>query len=147
MTEDINIEITEQVIELEIIGGATWDNIDNKPTPSHDNDFLIGNHLGIWEVKTVSEVNGILTGEASTDELVKYDSHDTAAGYLSDKIIAGTGITLSEGTGADENKLIINGANTYIKTGCFRIYCGKRLEQRNIGTRYFNYEVPLQCSC
>ena len=42
-----------------------------------------------------------------TDEKVKYDASDPTAGYISDKFIAGTGITLSEGTGADENKLVI----------------------------------------
>jgi len=43
----------------------------------------------------------------STDEKVKYDAGDPTAGYLSAKVVAGTGITLSEGTGADENKLKI----------------------------------------
>jgi hypothetical protein len=41
------------------------------------------------------------------DEKVKYDSGDPTTGYLSDKVVAGTGITLAEGTGADENKLKI----------------------------------------
>lgn len=42
-----------------------------------------------------------------TDEKVKYNASDPSAGYISDKFIAGTGISLSEGTGADENKLVI----------------------------------------
>lgn len=42
-----------------------------------------------------------------TDEKVKYDSEDPTAGYISDKFIAGTGISLSEGTGTDENKLVV----------------------------------------
>ena len=46
---------------------------------------------------------------SGTDELVKYDAGDTTAGYLSAKVVAGTGITLEEGTAGDENKLkIIN---------------------------------------
>lgn len=42
-----------------------------------------------------------------TDEKVKFDAGDTSAGYLSSKFVAGTGITLAEGTGANENKLVI----------------------------------------
>ena len=42
-----------------------------------------------------------------TDEKVKYDASDPTAGYVADKFVAGTGITLAEGTGADENKLLI----------------------------------------
>jgi hypothetical protein len=41
------------------------------------------------------------------DEKVKYNTNDTVAGYLADKVIAGTGITLSEGTGVDVDKLKI----------------------------------------
>ena len=44
---------------------------------------------------------------STTDEKVKYDVNDPTAGYVTDKFVAGTGITLSEGTGADENKLKI----------------------------------------
>lgn len=42
-----------------------------------------------------------------TDEKVKYDAGDTTAGYVADKIIAGTGISVAEGTGGNENKLVI----------------------------------------
>lgn len=41
------------------------------------------------------------------DEKVKYDLGDPTVGYLSAKVVAGTGITLSEGIGVDENKLKI----------------------------------------
>lgn len=41
------------------------------------------------------------------DEKVKYDASDPTAGYVADKFVAGYGITLGEGTGADENKLKI----------------------------------------
>jgi hypothetical protein len=44
---------------------------------------------------------------SATDEKVKYDASDPTAGYLADKIIAGTGISVAEGTGVDENKLVI----------------------------------------
>jgi hypothetical protein len=42
-----------------------------------------------------------------TNEKVKYDAGDPTAGYIADKIIAGNGISVAEGTGADENKLAI----------------------------------------
>jgi hypothetical protein len=41
------------------------------------------------------------------DEKVKYDAGDSTAGYVADKIIAGTGISVAEGTGANENKLVV----------------------------------------
>ena len=41
------------------------------------------------------------------DEKVKYDAGDPTAGYVADKIIAGTGISVAEGTGANENKLVV----------------------------------------
>jgi hypothetical protein len=44
---------------------------------------------------------------AGTDEKVKYDAGDPTAGYVADKIIAGAGISVAEGVGGDENKLVI----------------------------------------
>jgi hypothetical protein len=60
----------------------------------------------------VVTVNGtedalIFTTSVSSDEKVKYDVSDPSAGYISDKIIAGDGISVAEGIGADENKLVI----------------------------------------
>ena len=52
------------------------------------------------------------TTPTATDEKVKYDSGDPAAGYVADKFVAGTGITLAEGAGADENKLQITNDDT-----------------------------------
>jgi hypothetical protein len=46
------------------------------------------------------------------DEKVKYDAGDPTAGYLADKVVAGTGISIAEGTGADENKLVISAVET-----------------------------------
>jgi len=43
-----------------------------------------------------------------TDEKVKYDAGDPAAGYLAEKIVAGENVTISEGTGANENKLVVS---------------------------------------
>jgi len=51
----------------------------------------------------------VAVGGSSADEKVKYDVNDPTAGYIVDKIIAGSGISIAEGTGANENKLeIIN---------------------------------------
>lgn len=41
------------------------------------------------------------------DEKVKYDAGDPTAGYVADKIIAGDGISVAQGTGGDANKLVI----------------------------------------
>lgn len=46
------------------------------------------------------------------DEKVKYDSADPTADYLGAKIVAGDGITVSEGDGDDENKVKIS--NTWM---------------------------------
>lgn len=49
----------------------------------------------------------ILWRNRGTDEKVKYDAADPTAGYLSEKIVAGSNILISEGAGDDENKLKI----------------------------------------
>ena len=55
-----------------------------------------------------SETTGIKwIANSGSDEKVKYDAADPTAGYVADKIIAGTGISVAEGTGASENKLVI----------------------------------------
>lgn len=76
------------------------------PSVTADYDFQVGSS-GSWIKKTLAEVKTILGVGSSDTEKVRYDVDDLAAGYLADKIIAGTGISLSEGAGADENKLKI----------------------------------------
>jgi hypothetical protein len=49
---------------------------------------------------------------SGTDELVKFDAGDPTAGYLADKVIAGTGISVAEGTEANENKLVVSSTIT-----------------------------------
>jgi len=60
---------------------------------------------------TSTDVEGALKELAeessNTDEKVKYDAEDPTAGYVADKIIAGDGISVAEGSGGDENKLVI----------------------------------------
>jgi hypothetical protein len=51
-----------------------------------------------------------------TNSKVRYDSGDTTSGYIVDKFVAGTGISLSEGTGADENKLKITNSGVVAET-------------------------------
>lgn len=52
---------------------------------------------------TLADVGGV-----AADEKVKYDAGDPSAGYLSQKIVAGTNITVAEGTGGDANKVKIS---------------------------------------
>lgn len=47
-----------------------------------------------------------------SDEKVKYDAWDTTAGYVSDKIIAWTGISVAEWTGGNANKLVVTSTIT-----------------------------------
>ena len=51
------------------------------------------------------------SGGALSDEKVKYDIADPTAGYIADKFVAGTGISVAEGAGANENKLVITNSN------------------------------------
>lgn len=48
---------------------------------------------------------------SGTDEKVKFDASDPTAGYVADKIVAGTGISVAEGTAGNENKLVITNSN------------------------------------
>lgn len=69
-----------------------------------------GRKNGAWEA---------VTGGSGTDEKVKFDAGDTAAGYLSEKLVAGANIALTEGTGADENKqkIAVTGLATVATSG------------------------------
>jgi hypothetical protein len=63
----------------------------------------------------ISEVKeDILINIYEPGDTVKYDEDDLLPGYLSEKIIAGSGILLSEGTGGDADKLKI--ASTAVGT-------------------------------
>ena len=63
-------------------------------------------------VAVKADVSGLeFVAATSTDEKVKYDAGDTTAGYVADKVIAGTGISVAEGAGANENKLVITNSN------------------------------------
>lgn len=58
-------------------------------------------------MRTIFPLWGNVKKPTGSDEKVKYDANDQTSGYLSEKVVAGANIVLSEGTGADENKLKI----------------------------------------
>lgn len=66
-------------------------------------------------IKTINSTSLLGSGNidiaGGTDEKVKFDAGDSTAGYVADKIVAGTGISVAEGAGANENKLVIT--NTF----------------------------------
>jgi hypothetical protein len=62
--------------------------------------------MGVVFNPTTAELDFTGSG-VGTDEKVKYDAGDPTAGYVADKVIAGTGISVAEGTGANENKLVV----------------------------------------
>jgi hypothetical protein len=70
---------------------------------------LADGNMPIWDETTGKWLPGVAT---STDEKVKYDAGDPTAGYLGAKVVAGEGITISEGTGTDANKVKIS--NTWM---------------------------------
>jgi len=70
----------------------------------------VAKYLAVTSAGAVIEADG--GGGGGTDEKVKYNADDTTAGYLADKTVAGTGITLAEGSGGDADKLKITNSDT-----------------------------------
>jgi len=66
--------------------------------PKNNDALLFNSSTNLWENKS----------NTLTYEKVKYDASDPTSGYLSEKVVAGHGISLSEGTGSDENKVKIS---------------------------------------
>ena len=77
--------------------------------PSADEIDFVG--AGITGSATGDAAVETIPGGAGTDELVKYDAGDPTAGYVADKIVAGTGISVAEGTAGDENKLVVTNSD------------------------------------
>jgi hypothetical protein len=76
-------------------------------------------------LKVNSEGNHIyVDDESGTDEKVKIDEDDLVAGYLNDKLVAGSGVSITKGTGDGEGTLIV--ANTGIITESDPIYSGDK---------------------
>jgi hypothetical protein len=62
-------------------------------------------------LKVDSDGNHVyVNDESGTDEKVKINEDDLLAGYLQDKLVAGSGVSITEGTGDGEGTLIV--ANT-----------------------------------
>jgi len=77
-------------------------------TSLEDKDLLVIAKYDVGTDTYISKsIEGQYVGGNSSDEKVKYDVNDPTAGYILDKFIAGDGISVSEGVGADENKLVI----------------------------------------
>lgn len=72
--------------------------------------YCIENSSGDADVRsqifTDSSTFGVQAG-ADTDELVKVSSNDTTAGYLNGKLVAGTGITLTENNNGSNETLTV----------------------------------------
>lgn len=105
------IELIDEMQNDDIIAGGGGSSTDSYVTgvsfDSGTRNITLVRNNGLADLTA-----NIPTG--NTDEKVKYDSADPTAGYLSDKIVAGTGISIEEGTGANENKLkITNSATQY----------------------------------
>lgn len=60
-----------------------------------------------WVLTAVTPTWSELTGAASSDELAKVSSNDTTAGYLNGKLVAGSGITLTENNNGSNETLTI----------------------------------------
>ena len=59
-------------------------------------------------VAVKADVSGLeFIAQTSTDEKVMYAADDASAGYLGAKTVAGTGISLAEGTAGNADKLVI----------------------------------------
>lgn len=84
--------------------GITGENFTNlSDTPS----TYVSHSLKGVRVNAGETALEFFTLAGATDELVKFNSGDTTAGYVEDKFSAGTGISIAEGSGATENKLVI----------------------------------------
>ncbi|HQJ93173.1 MAG TPA: tail fiber protein, partial [Clostridia bacterium] len=91
-------------------GGTDPDiSIDSASTSQPGVVQLSNSYAGTSEVLAVTELalSQGLASISTPDEKVKYDAGDSSAGYVADKFVAGDGISVAEGTGADENKLKI----------------------------------------
>ena len=108
--------------EAKLIFKATYQNNSGSPRFMEAADYRTSSNLPATGY--VPTDHGSLSGltdddhpqYSKTDQLVKFNAEDPTAGFLSDKIIQGAGITISEGTGANENKLVIT-ANPTADTG------------------------------
>jgi len=97
---------------LQDLSDQTTDNLAEGTTNLYDKDVSITAGTDIDVAGTYPNFTITYTGTAGENDKIKYDVNDTTAGYISDKFTAGSGITLAEGSGANENKLIITNNDT-----------------------------------
>jgi hypothetical protein len=73
-----------------------------------DSGYGLRDNSGTMQFKNNSgSWTDIGSGSTGSDEKVKFNDGDPTAGYVADKVVAGTGISVAEGTGGNENKLVI----------------------------------------
>ncbi len=97
---------------LQDLSALTTDDLTEGSTHLYDKPVSLTEGANIGISGTYPNFTIAYTGTAGTNDKVKYDANDPTAGYIIDKFKSGTGITLSEGTGANENKLIITNNDT-----------------------------------
>ena len=115
---DVDVEISN---DLNVVGDITGANLSGTNTGDQtlpvNSDFDLADlgdvdntSIGIGKILKIG-ADGVtheyVDDETGTDEKVKYDVSDPTAGYIADKFIAGDGISVAEGIGVNENKLVI----------------------------------------
>ena len=108
-------DTTEGYLATKLIEGS---DIDFVETSDGSNETLVANFklvrsatapasptIGmLWQD---TSVNGDLVGATTTDEKAKVSANDTTSGYLNGKLVAGTNITLTEGSDGSNETLTI----------------------------------------
>ena len=94
---------------------ATTDDISEGSTNKYDKIVNLIEGTNVTITGTYPDYT-IAASDINLDEKVKYNSADPTAGYVADKFVAGTGISLAEGTGADENKLVVTNSGIITET-------------------------------
>jgi len=87
-------------------------------------------------IESINQAGG---GGNATDELAKVSSNDTTAGYLNGKLVAGTGISLTENNNGGNETLTI--ANTAAGDTTYTVTTAD-VENTSTRTRYIAFTVP-----
>ena len=104
-------------------------------------------------VNSTDPANPIITNTSlNTDEVAKISSNDTTAGYLNGKLVAGSGITLTENNNGGNETLTVAAAVTSVNgsTGAVTVAAGDTtytvttadVENTSTRTRYIAFTVP-----
>lgn len=119
MADTINVAITEEIINLEMAAGVSWNQIAGKPTPASENSFMISNSALAWVVKTLAQIKTIL-GLALPPQSVVFANPLAldATTYKDFKCASVTGDTTVNLTGESDGdagmiELIIDGTGGY----------------------------------